>query len=1835
MFSIKIYFVQNNHQQVTRRMRYISFFFFFIIAFSCKNNQEHPDQYLKPTILEVEPPQVTFLGELPDSLQPKTTFLKNVPLPLTVSIPTKPGGTYPSKNSLNEIVRVKLLPPSIYPLDVEGLIVKDSTGRPILGLGGKSDFTTYTTDQGLALDGIQSSYVDRMGNLWFGTIGAGISKYDGKTFTNYTIAQGLANNQTNSFVEDKEGNIWIGTRTGVSIYDGHSFSNLTTQQGLIGSNVNRILIDKNGKVWMTTFAGVSKYDPVSSSFTNYTINNGLANNFARDIVEDDQGNIWIATRAGLSKYEPSSASTSNTKIFKSFTTAQGLVDNNTGAMMKDKAGNLWIATNVGVIKIDPKIYNGENKSPTGELLGITNLRAPGWIGQISRILEDKKGKIWIGKIIDGVSVYDPSNNTFNHISTTQGLASNEVYNIVEDKNGNIWIGTSSGGVSKYNGGSIINFITPQGLGLSSIFGITEDKTGNLWAGTNVGGIIKYDGQSMTSYGSAQGLGLSGDVIFSLLRDKKDNLWIGTNGSGISMLNAKTQASGQSSFTTYTTDQGLIGNSVNYSFESKDGTIWIATNTGLSCFNQDSMSFTNFTKAQGLPTDVVTYVNQDKYGNYWIATAREGISVYDPLHRKFINYSTPQGLGSKSIMNIYKDRYDNLWMGSNGEGLSRVLSKEVDNLNSSLASDKPYPLKFDNLNKNDGLPDDVVYDIISDHDGNIFIGTNLGLTVIPDSLTSKPFTEIKDKMEYYNAPNGYPIKDLNNRALYCDHNGIIWAGTGSEKTGLVRFDYASIHKTNTSPVLVLHQLRINGEPISWSDLKSKGLLTNHTDSAIAKLEESMVFGQMYSTTDRLAHYNKFGNIRFDSISKFYSIPQNLVLPNDHNNITIEFNAIETDKPQLINYQYILEGYDKEWSPIQKNTSATFGNISGGTYSFKVKAQGANRTWSEPVTYSFKVMPPWYASWWAYLSYLFLAAAGIYSFVKYRTKQLQVKHEELEEIIEHRTHEVKQRVEELSMINSVQEGLAKELDMQSIYNLVGDRLCALFPDSQTLVIRTFNQDSKNETWHYAKEKGVRQYVDPRPFNWNSKQLMQTKKPLDIKSNYVETAKKYGSTGVTAGQAPKSALFVPMMSGDTVKGSISLQNVDKENAFSDSDLRLLTTITNSMSVALENARLFDETSRLLAESKQRAIELGTVNTISKALASQLDPKDLIQKVGDQLKELFKANIVYLALLDDKKNMIDFPYQFGEVLPPIKLGQGLASKIIQTGDPLLINKDFEEKSQELGVTRLGIQSASYLGVPILVGNKRIGVLSVQSTEQENRFNQDDLRLLSTIASSVGVALNNAKLFDDVKQAKSEAEAASVLAAKANEAKSAFLSTVSHELRTPLTSVLGFAKIIKKRLEEKIFPITDTSDPKTAKTVQQISENLNVVVSEGQRLTSLINDVLDLAKIEAGKMNWNEESLSISDVAERAIAATSALFDQNSLILEKHIDEHLPSIIGDKDKLIQVMVNLISNSVKFTPSGTITIKVYQKNNEIIGSVSDTGIGIAPKDHTAVFEQFKQVGDTLTDKPKGTGLGLPICKEIVEHHGGRIWLESELGKGSTFLFSIPLKKHFTSKPILLDELVKQLKEQVSLSSFNLKDQAANILIVDDDDSIRSLLQQELSEAGYTIDEARNGKEALLKVRSSRPDLILLDIMMPEMNGFDVAAVLKNDPQTMDIPIIVLSIVQDKARGFKIGVDRYLTKPIDTNILFNEIGSLLEQGKSKKKVIVVDEDSAAVSTLTEVLKIKGYTVMESTSSEIIEKAKSNPPDIIIMNSLLSEKHKLVSALQFEKGLENVLFLVYNS
>jgi signal transduction histidine kinase len=251
------------------------------------------------------------------------------------------------------------------------------------------------------------------------------------------------------------------------------------------------------------------------------------------------------------------------------------------------------------------------------------------------------------------------------------------------------------------------------------------------------------------------------------------------------------------------------------------------------------------------------------------------------------------------------------------------------------------------------------------------------------------------------------------------------------------------------------------------------------------------------------------------------------------------------------------------------------------------------------------------------------------------------------------------------------------------------------------------------------------------------------------------------------------------------------------------------------------------------------------------------------------------------------------------------------------------------------------------------------------------------------------------------ELRAANTKLQEQDNARTDFLSTVSHEIRTPLALVLGFVRIINMKLEKVIFPLVNVDVDKTNKAVSQIKKNINIVKLEGDRLTELINDILDISKMDAGKVDWKMENLSVSKVIGRALEVTNSFLEIYQLEIVEDIERELPEVVGDNDKLKQVVINLISNAVKFTEEGPIICRAKKINKEIVISVVDKGIGITEADQGSVFDKFGQVQNGIKDKPKGTGLGLAICKEIVEHHGGRIWVESESGKGSTFSFTLP------------------------------------------------------------------------------------------------------------------------------------------------------------------------------------------------------------------------------------------
>ncbi len=342
------------------------------------------------------------------------------------------------------------------------------------------------------------------------------------------------------------------------------------------------------------------------------------------------------------------------------------------------------------------------------------------------------------------------------------------------------------------------------------------------------------------------------------------------------------------------------------------------------------------------------------------------------------------------------------------------------------------------------------------------------------------------------------------------------------------------------------------------------------------------------------------------------------------------------------------------------------------------------------------------------------------------------------------------------------------------------------------------------------------------------------------------------------------------------------------------------------------------------------------------------------------------------------------------------------------------------------------------------------------------------------------------------------------DEMKTAFLSSVSHELRTPLTSVMGFAKLIDKEFLKSIAPLAG-SCPVLGKKCSRIHENLVVIGNEGERLTRLINDVLDLNRIETGNVIWNDVELSPSDILAQSLRAVDVCFlDRPEIKLVTDFSEDLPGVVADRDKLEQVLINLLDNAGKFTREGFIAVRARTTHDgHLVVMVEDSGEGIPPKDLDKVFDSFHQVkGDTLHNKPRGTGLGLAICRQIIQHYGGKIWVESQLGRGSTFNFTLPHTGGRQNAP--------QKKTGKAQPSSELA------LVADHDHRTSLELSDLMSEYGYSVINVYDCPSALEKARLFLPDCILLETLLLEMADTDILKTLRTDPELKDIPIIFLS-----------------------------------------------------------------------------------------------------------------------
>jgi signal transduction histidine kinase/CheY-like chemotaxis protein len=470
-----------------------------------------------------------------------------------------------------------------------------------------------------------------------------------------------------------------------------------------------------------------------------------------------------------------------------------------------------------------------------------------------------------------------------------------------------------------------------------------------------------------------------------------------------------------------------------------------------------------------------------------------------------------------------------------------------------------------------------------------------------------------------------------------------------------------------------------------------------------------------------------------------------------------------------------------------------------------------------------------------------------------------------------------------------------------------------------------------------------------------------------------------------------------------------------------------------------------------------------------------------------------------------------------------------------------------------------------------------------------------------------------ELEDANRDLQSANLKIREADRLKSEFLANMSHELRTPMNAIIGFTRLVRRKAAD-LLPLRQ-------------QENLKRVEISANQLLTLINDILDLSKIEAGKMSVNIMPLNLASIVDTCFATVESMVKVGRVRLTKEMPHDLPEMASDQDKLKQIIINLLSNALKFTEEGEVKLSAALENASLRIAVSDTGIGIPSDALEYIFDEFRQVDGSSTREHGGTGLGLSITKKLTHLLGGTIDVSSVVGKGTTFKVILPLAKieqEATAETFKTDE---ETRAAVEVKGKKV------LLTIDDDPNVLILLKQNLEDEGYYVLGALNADEGIRKAKEIHPFAVTLDILMPRKNGWGVLSELKTDPATRDIPIIVLSIIDNKEVGFSLGAFDYLLKPFDKEAILAALKRI--PGVPDKRVLVVDDDKNAVDLLMQILQDEGYQVKGVFSgAEALQALDAAPHDIILLDLLMPEidGFELIQRIKANPRLKGIPIIV---
>jgi len=763
-------------------------------------------------------------------------------------------------------------------------------------------------------------------------------------FKHYGQKQGLANANIKCIFQDSYGFLWFATQGGgISKFDGKSFTNYDKQDGLVGNDVICITEDEHNSIWIGTVDGVSKYD--RKKFTNYTIDNGLKENKVFHIFCDGS-KTWISTFGG------GIAILENEK-FTYLNTTNGLSSDKVFSVFKDKGGKYWIGTSKGGINL----YNGKSFTIIKESKNFNSASA-------FCFHESTDGKIWIGT--PGKGVFFIENNLFHQVDIPL-IKTDYISKIVEDKQHNIWCATEHGLVKIYKNLSYKIFNKDNGLAGVDISSVICDYEGEIWVSCFGNGVYKLTNEALSVYTKQHGLNDNRVIAFC----KNDEGFLFSTTSGLNNFN-------NGIIESVSLPKELTEDIITALF-LEDKTLYAGTqNKGLFVLTESSKNNYTITKhINKIDTvDLKTIVTSIQKNENIIWVSMYGTGIIKIKNGEFSLYSKEnKQLPTNDVMCIYSI-LDDLWIGTIGEGVLRLntttnimkhFSKKegctstnvfsINELNKQIiigSIDEGLFIfnknKFTNISKKNGLLSNSINVIQKSIDNNLWIGTDLGI----NKITLNPDFSLKS-IKAYTDEDGLKSSAIEQNASI-EQNGFIYFGTGE---GLVSY---------------------NAKEDIVSDVKPKVLIS-----------------------ELLLKYSKIDStkVKFDSLSKL-NLPINPVFNYKQNDITFKFKALST---QTTNYQFLLEGYDKDWSPVQTNNEAVFTNLSPGKYIFKLKAINKYNIESEILEYAFEITPPFYMRWWFFVLSIATIIASIFSFIKYRTHKLIKEKQVLEAKVTERTSELK--------------------------------------------------------------------------------------------------------------------------------------------------------------------------------------------------------------------------------------------------------------------------------------------------------------------------------------------------------------------------------------------------------------------------------------------------------------------------------------------------------------------------------------------------------------------------------------------------------------------------------------------------------------------------------------------------------------------------------------------------------------------------------------------------------------------------------------------------------------